>query len=412
MALFKKAEMTSAYLKMGLYGEAGSGKTFTASQIAKGLSLLIGSKNGGKKPPVMFLDTETGATWAKPIFDKAGIDFLTHSTRAFTDLKASVGEAQGAGAILIVDSMTHFWEEIRTAYLAKKRQRLGKPHAKLELPDWNIIKPEWGTFTSLYLNAKCHIILCGRAGNVYEFQDKDDDSHRKEMISVGTRMAAEKGMGYEPNILVEMTARQDVGRDKKKSITRTATVLKDRSDDLDGLQFDDPTFDNFLPHIKRLNLGGEHSGFDDTRNSEAIFPADNDGRDTSSIRREIVIDKIEALLLKHGLAGASADVKLARSNMIERHFGTVSKTEIEKLMSLEQLNYGLISLKNQLEPTPVDTDSTLDDEIPALAVTNDGPAITNGTTLKPRARVKAGSPKDMLKDQLKGSLAITPEAAE
>jgi hypothetical protein len=393
MALFKKAEMTSAYLKMGLYGEAGSGKTFTASQIAKGLSLLIGSKNGGKKPPVMFLDTETGATWAKPIFDKAGIDFLTHSTRAFTDLKASVGEAQGAGAILIVDSMTHFWEEIRTAYLAKKRQRLGKPHAKLELPDWNIIKPEWGTFTSLYLNAKCHIILCGRAGNVYEFQDKDDDSHRKEMISVGTRMAAEKGMGYEPNILVEMTARQEVGRDKKKSITRTATVLKDRSDDLDGLQFDDPTFENFLPHIKRLNLGGEHSGFDATRTSEDIFPADNDGRDSSSIRRAIVAEDIKDMLIKHVPGMSNAD-KTRKGDLVRKHFGC-NWVEVENLMPLDQMKLGLMSLKLELEPTPVDTDSTLDDEIPALAEP------------KPKVRVKAnGGPA--LKEQLKASLAVTP----
>jgi hypothetical protein len=411
MALFKKAEMTSAFLKMGLYGEAGSGKTFTASQIAKGLSLLIGSKNGGKKPPVMFLDTETGATWAKPIFDKAGIDFLTHSTRAFTDLKASVGEAQGAGAILIVDSMTHFWEEIRTAYLAKKRQRLNKPHAKLELPDWNVIKPEWGTFTSLYLNAKCHIILCGRAGNVYEFQDKDDDSHRKEMITVGTRMAAEKGMGYEPNILVEMTARQEIGRDKKKSIIRIATVLKDRSDDLDGLQFEDPTFENFLPHIKRLNLGGEHSGFDATRNSEEIFPADGEGRDSSSIRRQIVAEDIKDMLIKH-VPGMSNVDKTRKGELVRKHFGC-NWVEVENLMPLDQMKLGLMSLKIELEPTPVDTTSTLDDDIHEAAAAPSQPPVSvppDAVKAPSRVRVKAGSGPS-LKDQLKGSLAIT-EAAE
>ena len=34
MALFRKAEVTSAYLKMGIMGFAGSGKTYTATQTA------------------------------------------------------------------------------------------------------------------------------------------------------------------------------------------------------------------------------------------------------------------------------------------------------------------------------------------------------------------------------------------
>jgi len=398
MTLFKKAEMTSAYLKMGIYGEAGSGKTFTASQIAKGLSLLIGGKSG-KKPPVMFLDTETGATWVRPIFEQAGIEFLSHSTRAFKDLKASVIEAQGAGAILIVDSMTHFWEEIRTAYLARKRER--KPHAKLELPDWNIIKPEWGTFTSLYLNAKAHIILCGRAGNVYEFQDKDDDSNRKELITVGTRMAAEKGMGYEPNVLVEMTAQQIVGRDKHKTIVRTATVLKDRSDVLDGMQFQDPTFENFLPHIQRLNLGGDHMGFDDSRTSEDIFPADAEGRDTSSVRRAIVIEDAKELLIKH-IPGMSNADKTRKGDLVRKHFGC-NWVELENLMPLDQLKLGLISLRLELEPAPPIAALEIDDEIPDFG--------TPPPNDKPRARVRAGSAAT-LKDQLVGSLAVTPEAAE
>lgn len=362
MALFKKAEMTSAYLKMGIYGEAGSGKTFTASQIAKGLSLLIASKNGGKKPPVMFLDTETGATWVRPIFEKDGIEFFSHGTRSFEDLKAAVLEAQAAGAILIVDSMTHFWEEIRLSYTAAKRERTGNEHAKLELPDWNEIKPAWGKFTSSYLNSRAHIILCGRAGSIYEFQEKEG-SNRKEMISVGTRMAAEKGMGYEPSILVEMVQKQAVGRNKKKTILRTATVLKDRSDVLDGLQFDDPTFANFLPHIERLNLGGEHAGFDDSRNSEGLFAGEREGRDTSSIRREIEIEDIKELLLKH-IPGLTAADKTRKGELVRKHFGG-NWVELEKLMPLAQLKAGLISLRLELEPA--DTTSVLDDEIPEHA---------------------------------------------
>jgi hypothetical protein len=54
MALFKKAEITSSYLKAGIMGFAGSGKTYTAASVAIGLHKLTKSDN-----PMFFLDTET-----------------------------------------------------------------------------------------------------------------------------------------------------------------------------------------------------------------------------------------------------------------------------------------------------------------------------------------------------------------
>lgn len=50
MSLFKKAERKQAKLRLGLVGPAGSGKTFSALQIASGL--------GGK---VAVIDTERGS---------------------------------------------------------------------------------------------------------------------------------------------------------------------------------------------------------------------------------------------------------------------------------------------------------------------------------------------------------------
>ena len=52
MTLLKKAKPEMAYLKAGIYGEAGSGKTFTSTLIAIGLHGHIKSDK-----PVAFLDT-------------------------------------------------------------------------------------------------------------------------------------------------------------------------------------------------------------------------------------------------------------------------------------------------------------------------------------------------------------------
>jgi hypothetical protein len=153
MSLFKPAAASPAYLKAGFYGDAGSGKTHSASLLATGLALRIA------KPPIFFFDTENGSPWVRRIFEKAGLEFMVVNSRAFADLKAAVAEAEKAGAILIVDSVTHCWEELRESFLAAKRLRLRNQYARLELPDWNQIKPQWGTFTTAFLNYKAHIIL-------------------------------------------------------------------------------------------------------------------------------------------------------------------------------------------------------------------------------------------------------------
>lgn len=365
MALFHKAEATPAYFKMGIYGEAGSGKTYTASMIAQGLALHI-AKATKKTPPVMFLDTETGSSWVRPIFEDAGIEFFVANTRSFTDLKQAVVEAEKAGAILIADSMSHFWEEIREAFLKKKKERFGSK-ARLELPDWNIIKPEWGRFTTSFLNSNAHIILCGRAGNVYEFQE-NEETRKKEMITAGTRMAAEKGMGYEPSLLVEMTSRQELGPRKRKTIVRTATILKDRSTALDGLQFQNPTFKNFLPHIKRLCLGGAHVGFDASRDSTELFPKSD--RDDNSTQRAIVLDEIQSLLVSH-FPGQTAAEKKSKVDLLRDHFDA-AWTEMEKVMPLMDLRVGYDGLYRDLEKKPSRYAerpfSDVDDEIPHMDV--------------------------------------------
>ncbi|EIZ8497214.1 TPA: hypothetical protein OO727_004346, partial [Shigella flexneri] len=56
MALFQRAINTQAYLKAGIMGFAGDGKTYTASELAIGLVMLMrqrGIEAGNR--PVMFL---------------------------------------------------------------------------------------------------------------------------------------------------------------------------------------------------------------------------------------------------------------------------------------------------------------------------------------------------------------------
>jgi hypothetical protein len=266
MSLFKKADNDVAYLKMGLYGDAGSGKTWTAALVAKGLVLYI-EKLGFPKPGVFMIDTERGSSWVRDIFDKDKIDFEVAHTRAFTDLKDALTEVEKRGGILITDSISHFWQEVQQAFLQAKSQKLKRRFDRLEFQDFAVIKPQWEKFTSMFLNAQCHVILCGRSASIYEHQERDDNSGKKDLITVGTRMGAEKNMSYEPSLNVEMFIEHLTEKGGDVRIINKCVVMKDRSDTLNGQEFSQPNFETFLPHIKKLNIGGKDRGIDMTRDA-------------------------------------------------------------------------------------------------------------------------------------------------
>jgi len=360
MALFKKAEMTSAYLKMGLMGFAGSGKTFTATKVAIGL--VEHMKKAGVSyadRPAFFLDTETGSDWIKPEFEKAGLELHTAKTKAFYDLIAAVQESEKAASILIVDSLTHFWTELTESYAKRKNRTRG-----LQFEDWAFLKKEWRKFTDQFINSNLHIIVCGRAG--YEYDYFTDDGGKKQLEKTGIKMKAEGEMGYEPSLLVLMERETDLATNK---VSRTAYVLKDRSTLIDGKAFKNPSFKDFLPHIKFLNLDGPQLGVDTSRTSEAAIPLDENGRDYRRIQRKIALDEIDSLLVKHHPSTSGAD-KAAKASLIATHMGSNSWTEISELMSLEDLRTGYDAMHQALEKKPSRyaraLPQPLNDEIPAL----------------------------------------------
>ncbi len=321
--LFKPATNTPAYLKAGIMGFAGDGKTYTASEIAIGLvELMRFRKLPEGDHPVMFLDTETGSDWVKPRFDQANIQLYTAKTRAFTDLLVAVKEAEDSKSVLMIDSISHFWRNITEEYASRKNRRYG-----LEFQDWAWLKKEWGRFTDAFVNSHCHIIMCGRAG--YEYDFFESDSGKKQLEKTGVKMKAETETGYEPSILILMEKHQDVLDDKEKRVWRTATILKDRSTKIDGKTFTNPTFNDFRPHIEFLNLGGEHLGVDLDRTSAELFSDDGEPRWQKEKRmKEIALDEIVELINKHH-GGQTKEAKAIKGDLLEEVFASRSWERIQ-----------------------------------------------------------------------------------
>lgn len=332
MSMFKPADNSMAYFKMGVMGEAGSGKTHTATLTMIGLVQHLKKRGiAGSHRPVYMLDTEQGSAWIKPMFDEAGIPLMVAKTRAFKDLVPAVRDAEKNASGLFIDSITHFWEDLQNSYM-NQRQR-----TRLEFQDWAVLKKMWRTFSDAYVNSELHCILCGRLG--FEYEQVEDERGRKQIEKSGVKMQAEKSLGYEPNMLVWMERDTDL---VTKKVTRTATVLKDRSQRLDGQQYANPTFETFLPHIEFLALGGRHETVDTSRTSEDAIPDEDvvHSSDLKSVRRQIALDEIQALMVEH-YPSQSAEDKKAKAALLVKHFKTKSWTEVEKLMPLVdlQMNY-------------------------------------------------------------------------
>lgn len=352
MSIFKKATNTMAFAKVGILGFAGSGKTRTATEIAVGLHKAIKSTK-----PVGFIDTETGSDFVLPIFQKHGIEMLVSKTRAFRDLAEGLREGPNIFDILIIDSVSHFWVDIVESYRKKKNVN------RLSFQDWGIIKPMWsGDFATPFVTSALHIIVAGRAGFEYDYFEGDDG--KMELYKTGTKMKAEGEFGFEPSLLIEMeriknpeaneSYREAKTKDAKmkaakqmmaeREFVRMATVLKDRSDIMDGKVFYNPSYADFAPHWESINIGGEHKPLE-AGDSTGLF--DNEGRPDWVIakkRATIALEELKAELDK-AYPSSSAKEKQARIKIMEKVFGTASSTKIEG-MSYMLLGQGLTRIRD------------------------------------------------------------------
>lgn len=364
--LFRDAENTSAFFKAGITGFAGTGKSKTAAIIARGLVKLARElRLTYADKPVYYYDTETGSDFLRKDFEVDGIKLRTLKSRAFVDLLAAVHEAEAHGAVLIADSVTHPWQELCETFRKSKADRLRQPTYKLQFQDWAYLKAEWAKFTTAFVNSPLHILICGRAAFEYDFFEDDDG--KKQLEKTDVKMAAEKDAGYEPSILIYMERHRDM---ETMKAYRTGTILKDRADVIDGQIFRDPTFENFMPHVRELNLGGPQLGVDTTRTSAKLIPA-KDARDDNARKRRIILDEIETLMMLH-FPGQTAKDKTAKITAMLKHF-QACWTEMEEVMPLFDLRCGYETLHQELTGGPSKYSSTpITEKVPLTVDLKDG----------------------------------------
>lgn len=351
MGILKKAENQQAFLKAGILGFAGSGKTYTAAM----LSIAIAKRIGDKKP-VAICDSEGGSDFLIDRFRAEGVELYQSKSAAFVDLLAAGVESEKLCSVLIVDSISHFWRELCETY--QKQRKV----SRLQFQHWADIKREWGRWTTFYLNSRIHIIVCGRAGFEYDYQP--DEEGKKELIKVGTKMKVETEFGFEPSLLIEME-RVAKGSKPGAGWIHRAHILKDRTDNINGMAFDftkpakkykkadfEITLKPFVPVLESLNIGAEQVTVDASRTSEGLFDSSTGESKFAQLskRKDTALDEIQGVL-SYLWSGQDAVSKKTKLTVIEAVFNCFGWKAVEQ-MPVEELEQGLkyiLTLKTDIE---------------------------------------------------------------
>ncbi|GAO43757.1 AAA family ATPase [Flavihumibacter petaseus] len=169
---------------IGIAGVSGSGKTYTALKIARGMV--------EKPSQIGFLDTENkrGSLYAD-ILDgdfMIGDLYPPFSPKRYSE---AIKEFQNAGVkVLVIDSVSHEWEgeggcdDIANAALQNDKK----------MANWIGAKREHKSFMNTLLQCDMNIICCLRA------REKTDFKNPNKPVSLGIQPVCEK------NFMFEMTA--------------------------------------------------------------------------------------------------------------------------------------------------------------------------------------------------------------
>lgn len=285
---FRKAKAEQAALKVGVYGPAGSGKSFTALLVAEGLA-----RHAGRR--IAYVDTERGTDFyvkhvpARQVHPEA-FDIDALYTRSLADvLEAVRGLSPAEYGVVVIDSITHLWEAAIAAYRGKKTRA-----GTIPMQAWSGIKKPYKDLMHLLINNPLHVLILGRQAN--EWGDGDDG----ELVQTGFKMRAEGETAYEPHVLIRMEAVRP--RDGKKVLRHavavpTAFVEKDRSGVLSGRLIEWPDFTTLAAPLLGL-LGG----------SQAQIEADDDTahRDAEALERRPTEQARERLAAAQSLAELKA----------------------------------------------------------------------------------------------------------
>jgi adenylate kinase family enzyme len=192
MSMFKKATKSQSKLRLALLGPTGSGKTYTALRIAKGL----GSK-------VAFIDTERGS--ASKYSGDFDFDVLELESFAPATYVEAIRGAQAEGYdVLIIDSLSHAWmgKEGALEQVDKVGKRSGGGASGNNFGAWREVTPMHNSLVDTILASRMHVIATMRVKMDYVMEE--DSRGKKSVRKIGLQPQQRDGVEYEFDVIADI----------------------------------------------------------------------------------------------------------------------------------------------------------------------------------------------------------------
>lgn len=186
------AARAGARLVLCLAGISGSGKTYTALQVAFGLA-----KRNSRKVGLICTENRRGRLYANILKDESGVvqPFMVGDLEPPFHPKRytqALLEFQAAGVeVVVVDSVSHEWEGIGGC------EEIAENGAVRGMKDWKTAKAAHKAFVNALLQSDMHVIVCARAREKVKYNKREG---KTEVESIGIQPIVEK------NFMFEMTA--------------------------------------------------------------------------------------------------------------------------------------------------------------------------------------------------------------
>ena len=197
---FQPATKAQAKLRAALTGPSGSGKTMSALRMATGI--------GGR---IAVIDTERGS--ASKYADRFQFHTCQLADRTIDGYIAALEAAAKAGYdVLVIDSLSHGWQELLQEVDRLAKARFGGN----TWAAWSEGTPKQRRLIDALTDWPGHVIATMRSKTEWN-QQTDEKTGRLRPVRIGLAPEQGKGIEYEFDLLVELSA------------DHVATVIKDRT---------------------------------------------------------------------------------------------------------------------------------------------------------------------------------------
>lgn len=300
---FRKAERRKAKLRLGIVGPAGSGKTFSALLIAKGL--------GGR---IAVVDTENGSAdlyAGFPGMPEYDVMTMEHPYEVEKYIAAIDAAEKEGYSVIILDSISHAWSgEGGLLDLQGKIAYSGKGNSYTA---WRTVTPKHNRFIERMLNCNLHLIATMRAKTEYVISA--NEKGKQEVKKIGLAPIQRDGMDYEFTTVFDI----DINHNVQSS--------KDRTGMFDGKIFT-PTEKTGEQLIEWLEMGVEPSK-ETQKKIEYASEAQKKAIESIIAKHNLDRTLVKEFLYSHGWCGVKEDSAEPTLTKIHKHIAEriISNTE-------------------------------------------------------------------------------------